>query len=113
VITIPRDQYGGTVHLFIGMGQSPDQITSMSLTTNYTYSTDHQVLHSLFPFKSVSSFVFSTSPCRSSFNRSFGLYLHVTPAYVLSYRRCFLLRGPSAGKKAPNSSPFAVLDHFL
>jgi hypothetical protein len=25
----------------------------------------------------------------------------------------FLLRGPSVEKKAPNSSPFAVLDHFF
>jgi hypothetical protein len=75
VIIIQREQYGGTVHLFIGTGHSLDKITSMSLTTNYIYSTDHQGLHSLFPFKSVSSFVFSTPSCRSSFNRSFGLYL--------------------------------------
>jgi hypothetical protein len=26
--------------------------------------------------------------------------------------KVFLLRGPSAEKKAPNSSPFAVLDRF-
>jgi hypothetical protein len=83
VITIQREQYEGTVHLFIGTGHNPYKITSMSLITNYIYSVDHQGLHSLFPFKSVSSFVFSMSPCQSSFNRSFGLCLHVTPAYVL------------------------------
>jgi hypothetical protein len=38
VITIQREQYGGTVHLFIGMGHSPDKITYMSLITNYIYS---------------------------------------------------------------------------
>jgi hypothetical protein len=27
VITIQREQYGVTVHLFIGMGRSPDKIT--------------------------------------------------------------------------------------
>jgi hypothetical protein len=26
--------------------------------------------------------------------------------------KVFLLRGPSTEKKAPNSSPFTVLDHF-
>jgi hypothetical protein len=41
MITIQPEQYGGIVHLFIGTGRSPDKITSMSLTTNYIYSTDH------------------------------------------------------------------------
>jgi hypothetical protein len=41
VITIQREKYEGTVHLFIGTGHSPDKITSMSLITNYIYSTDH------------------------------------------------------------------------
>jgi hypothetical protein len=103
VIIIQREQYRSTVHLFIGTGHSLDKITSMSLITNYIYSTDHHGLHILFPFKSVSSFVFSMSPCRSSFNRSFDLYLHVVP-------KVFLLRGPSAKKKALNSShPLAFL----
>jgi hypothetical protein len=33
-ITIQREQYEGTVHLFIGMGCNPDKITFMSLITN-------------------------------------------------------------------------------
>jgi hypothetical protein len=32
VITIQREQYNVTVHLFIGTGRSPDRITFMSLT---------------------------------------------------------------------------------
>jgi hypothetical protein len=32
VITIQREQYGITVHLFIGIGRSLDKITFMSLT---------------------------------------------------------------------------------
>jgi hypothetical protein len=84
VNTIPREQYMGTVHLFIGTGRNPDKITSVSLLTNYNYNTDYQGLYSFFHFKSVPSFVFSMSPCRSSFNSSFSLYLHVTHAYVLS-----------------------------
>jgi hypothetical protein len=30
-----REQYRGTVHLFISTGGSPDEITSMSPITNY------------------------------------------------------------------------------
>jgi hypothetical protein len=101
VIIIQREQYEGTVHLFIGMGHSPDKITSISLMTNYIYSTDHQGLHSLFRFKLVSSFVFSTSSCLSSFNRSFGLYLHVTPAFVLFCRRCFCLENLRRRRRPP------------
>jgi hypothetical protein len=41
MITIQREQYGGTVHLFIGMGHNPNKITSVSLITNYNYNTDH------------------------------------------------------------------------
>jgi hypothetical protein len=40
-ITMQRGQYGGTVHLFIGMGRSPNEITSMSLITNYDHNTDY------------------------------------------------------------------------
>jgi hypothetical protein len=61
-ITMQHEQYRGTVHLFIGMGRSPDKITSVSLITNYDHNTDYQGLYSLFLFKSVSSFVFSMTP---------------------------------------------------
>jgi hypothetical protein len=91
VIAIQREQYGGIVHLFIGTGRSPDKITFVSLITNYNHNTDYQGLYNLFLLKSVSPFISSLSPCRGSFNRSFGLYLHVTPAYALSCRRCFCL----------------------
>jgi hypothetical protein len=40
-ITIQREQYGGIVHLFIGTGHSPDEITSMSLITNYNRNTNY------------------------------------------------------------------------
>jgi hypothetical protein len=33
VITIQREQYDFTVHLFIGTGRSPDKFTFVSLTT--------------------------------------------------------------------------------
>jgi hypothetical protein len=40
-ITIYREQYGGTVHLFIGTRRSPDKITSMSLLTNYNHNANY------------------------------------------------------------------------
>jgi hypothetical protein len=40
MITSQREQYRGTVHLFIGMGHSPDKIISVSLATNYNYNTN-------------------------------------------------------------------------
>ena len=35
VNTSQREQYEGTVHLFIGTGRSPDEITFVSLVTNH------------------------------------------------------------------------------
>jgi hypothetical protein len=52
-----REQYGVTVHLFIGMGRSPVQITFMPLINNYKYDTNYHGLISLFLFKSVQPFV--------------------------------------------------------
>jgi hypothetical protein len=101
VITIQREQYRGTVHLFIGTGRSLDKITSMSLITNYNHNADYQGLYSLFLFKPVLSFVFSMTSSRSSFNRSFDLYLHVTTAFVLSYRRCFCLEDLQRRRRPP------------
>jgi hypothetical protein len=40
-ITMQREQYGGTVHLFIDTGRSPDKITSMSLLTNYNHNENY------------------------------------------------------------------------
>jgi hypothetical protein len=50
VITIQLEQYGGTVHLFIGTGHSPGKITYISLTPIHFYNTKHQGLSSLCPF---------------------------------------------------------------
>jgi hypothetical protein len=40
-ITIQREQYGGTVHLFIGTGCSPGKNTFMTLTFVHNYSLNH------------------------------------------------------------------------
>jgi hypothetical protein len=52
-----REQYGVTVHLFIGTGRSPIEITFISLITNYKHDTNYHVLNGLFLFKSVPHFV--------------------------------------------------------
>jgi hypothetical protein len=57
MITSQREQYGVTVHLFIGTGRSPVEITFMSLITNYKHDTSYHGLNGLFLFKSVLPFV--------------------------------------------------------
>jgi hypothetical protein len=96
-----REQYGGTVHLFIGTRYSPDKITFVSLTTNHNHDTNYQGLSGLFLFKSVLPFVSSVSSCWSSFNCSFGMYLHVVPACISSCRRCFCLEDLRRRRRPP------------
>jgi hypothetical protein len=47
------EQYGSTVHLFIGTGRSPCIITLMPFTFANDSIVIHRGLNSLFPFKSV------------------------------------------------------------
>jgi hypothetical protein len=49
-----REQYGSTVHLFIGTGHSPCKITPMLFTFANDSIVTHRGLNSLFLFKSVS-----------------------------------------------------------
>jgi hypothetical protein len=55
--TIQREQYGDTVHLFIGTKRSPVKITFMSSTTSYNHGTNYHGPIGLFFFKSVQPFV--------------------------------------------------------
>jgi hypothetical protein len=64
-----REQYGSTVHLFIGTGHSPCKITSRPFSFANNSIVIHRGLDSLFPFKSVSFFL---SLCRSSLVHIFG-----------------------------------------
>jgi hypothetical protein len=54
----PREQYGSTVHLFIGTGHSPCEIISMPFTFANDSIVIHQGLNSLFIFKSVFLFCY-------------------------------------------------------
>jgi hypothetical protein len=116
-----REQYGSTVHLFIGSGRSPCKITSRSFDFDNNSIIIYWGLDSLFLFKSVSS---SPLSCRSFLAHSFGsapsfvlfVFLHtaiVRRVYVRRYLFMYYtpeilsnlvfedLRKP----KAPNSSP--------
>jgi hypothetical protein len=57
VNTSQREQYRGTVHLFIGPGRSPVKITFMSLMTSYNHDTNYHGPIGLFLFKSMQPFV--------------------------------------------------------
>jgi hypothetical protein len=51
--TSQREQYGGTVHLFIGTRRSLCKITFMPFMFTIDLRTIQRGLHSLFPFRSV------------------------------------------------------------
>jgi hypothetical protein len=53
-----REQYGGTVHLFIDTRHSPYKITFMPFTFDNNSIVIYQGLNSLFIFKSVSFFCY-------------------------------------------------------
>jgi hypothetical protein len=60
----PHEQYGSTVHLFIGTGRSPYKITPMPFTFANNSIEIHRGLNSLFIFKSVSfSAIMPKLPC--------------------------------------------------
>jgi hypothetical protein len=59
-----REQYGSTVHLFIGTGRNPCKITLMPFTFANDSIVIHRGLNSLFPFKSVPlSAIMPKLPC--------------------------------------------------
>jgi hypothetical protein len=53
-MTSQREQYGSTVHLFIGTGRSPYKITPMPFTFANNSIVTRRSLNSLFLFKSIS-----------------------------------------------------------
>ena len=95
VITIQHEQYDVTVHLFIGMGRSPDKITFMPLTSTLNHNANYQGLSSLFPLRSVSSFIFAIIQDEAplaiasvSIHVAFGLYPHITHLHPKAEASC-------------------------
>jgi hypothetical protein len=104
--TNQREQYGGIVHLFIGIGRSLCEIIFIPFTIDYNHDTNYHGSICLFIFKSVQPFV-SRHVVMPKFP---GMYLRRD--FCADLLKVFLLTGPSATKQTPNSSPFAVLDRF-
>jgi hypothetical protein len=63
---IQREQYRGTVHLFIGTGRSLREITFIPFTIDYIHDTNYHGSIYLFIFKSVQPFVLGMLLCRIS-----------------------------------------------
>ena len=113
-----REQYGDTVHLFIGTGHSPYKITFMPFTFDNNSIVIHRGLNSLFIFKSVSFSATTPKLSCSHLWRCINLRIILgfsycdidlspkIPVHTLYSRNtvksCFW--GPSE-PKAPNSSP--------
>jgi hypothetical protein len=117
-MTSQREQYGGTVHLFIDTGHSSYKITFMPFTFGSNSIVIHRGLNSLFIFKSV-SFSATTPKLSCSHLRRCSnlriiwasptvistrvrryLFAHYTPETVLN-----LVFEDLWMPKAPNSSP--------
>jgi hypothetical protein len=60
--TNQREQYRGTVHLFIGTGRSLCEITFIPFTIDYNHGTNYHGSICLFIFKSVQPFVSRVQP---------------------------------------------------
>jgi hypothetical protein len=105
--TNQREQYGGTIHLFIGTGRNLWDFTFMSFTKDYNYDTGSHGLIGHFIFKSVRSFVLR----------------HVTLPKLHGWwlRRCFWedlpkvppLSGSSTTKHTPNSCCRRILHRVV
>jgi hypothetical protein len=104
--TSQREQYVGTVHLFIVTGCSLCGFTFMPFITDYNHDTDYHGPIGLFIFKSVPPFV---SRC-VTMPKPPGWYFWLF--FCVDLTKVFLLTGPSATKRTPNSSPFTVPDRF-
>ena len=68
-----REQYGGTVHLFIDTGHSPHKIAFMPFTFGSNSIVIHRGLNSLFIFKSVSFSAGTPKLSRSHLRRCINL----------------------------------------
>ena len=75
----PREQYGGTVHLFIGTGYNPYKITYMPFTFGDNSIAFYRGLNGLFIFKSVP--LSANMPKLSCFTAS----ALCQPSYLLSF----------------------------
>jgi hypothetical protein len=93
--TSQREQYGGTVHLFIGTGRTLCEFTFMSSTNYYNHNTCYHGPIGHFIFKSMRLAV----RLRSSLIGSFD----IVP--VLAFRRCFFSQDLRRRSGPPTIAP--------
>ena len=85
----PREQYGGTVHLFIGTGRSLCIITFMPFTIDYNNDTKHHGSLSQFIFKSVRPFIFGYAIIPKLHEWYLRHYVRAASAEAVSFCRTF------------------------
>jgi hypothetical protein len=99
-----REQYRGTVHLFIGTRRIPVKITFMSFTTSYNHDTNYHGSIGLFLFKLVQPFVSRHVAMPKLLDGSFSVYLCAIFASVLILQRCFFLKDLRQRSRPPTGA---------
>jgi hypothetical protein len=96
-ITIQR---GGTVHLFIGTGRSPNKDTFMTLTCTHNRNINLQGLTSLFLFGSASCLTFV-----ATLSRSYHPSVVASAFIIIAFRQCLRLEDLRRGRRS-STSPY-------
>ena len=100
--TSQREQYGGTIHLFIGTGRSLGKNTFMTLTYSHNHDIKHQGFANLFLFCSASCLTFIVALSRS--HRP----LATTSAFVvIGLRQCLCLEDLRRGRRSSSQQSFS------
>jgi hypothetical protein len=102
--TSQREQYGGTVQLFIGMGRNLVKITFMTLITSYNHDTNYHGLIGLFFFKSVQPFVIRRTIMPNLLGQQLHVYLRAVLDYMLIFRRYFFLKDLRRRSRPPTGT---------
>jgi hypothetical protein len=113
VITIQREQYEGTVHLFIGTRRSPSKNTFMTSAYTYNPNTNHQGLTSLFLFDSTLCLTFVITLSRSCSPSAFPRISIVASAFVLVTCRQYLRLEDHRQKRRRRRPPTSILCTFV
>jgi hypothetical protein len=101
-ITIQHEQYGGTVHLFIGMGRSPSKNTFMTLTYSCNRDIKHQGLASIFLYSPASCLTFIVALSRSHHPSAAA-----STFTVIGLKQCLCLEDLWRGRRSSSQQNFS------
>jgi hypothetical protein len=96
-VTIQREQYGGTVHLFIRTGGSPSKNTLMTLTYTHNRNINRQGLASPFLFDPTSCLTFVATLSRSCCSSDVASVF-----VVVIFRQCLRLKDLRWRRRLPS-----------